>query len=91
MKDEKRNIVSVIEQEHNHLTNIFLKILIYVLSFMVCHWGANFTATLLLLVLFIWNIAFPILTPAIKIIPNKTVILNLLLNNNKSAMYKKTS
>ena len=36
--------------------NIFLKILIYVLSFMVCHWGANFTATLLLLVLFIWNI-----------------------------------
>ena len=36
--------------------SIFLKILIYVLSFMVCHWGANFTAILLLLVLFIWNI-----------------------------------
>lgn len=36
--------------------SIFLKILIYVLSFMVCHWGANYTAILLLLVLFIWNI-----------------------------------
>ena len=36
--------------------SIFLKILIYVLSFMVCYWGANFTAILFLLVLFIWNI-----------------------------------